>query len=376
MMIHLRRYDEPVTIAGAAQRQGNVVGRSCFPIVDRRHLADNIVHARLHAHRSLTPAGTGVAGIQRLFGKVPHTLTRLEKAAHVVAAVGQFHQLVAHLRATARAPPFGARTVFLRRILALPAEHALHGLLELVLVFFGRRFPAEAIERGAELFFDRLLRVCTAFAHALRLAGLLFLIARLADPGCLQHGLHRLVPDLLIGVVHGGHERGHHFGMLRRAPEAGKVFDGGLFLADLVLGGLGLGGSLDRRIARLLGGRIGAERVGHTEKAPDRHRRAGGLGMCRRREEHRLHKRDGQPRHACAPAHGERRPAAVAQTCWQSHSMNVPLAAAASAPQRVCRTDHRAAPINIVKNSRPHARTAWPERLQPTSRLSVAQRWQ
>ena len=243
-------------------------------------------------------------------------------------------------------------------------------------MFLGRGFPAEAIEGVAELFFDRLLRVRTAFTHTLRLAGLFFLVARLADLGCLQHGLHRLVPDLLIGVVHGGHERGHHFGMLRRAPEAGKVFDSGLFLADLVLGGLGLGGSLDRRIARLLGGRIRAEGIGHSEKAPHRRWCAGGLGMCRRREEHRLHQRDGQPRHACAGAHGERRPAAVAQTCWQSHSMNVLLVAAASAPQRVCRTDHRAAPINIVKNSRPHARTAWPERLQPTSRLSVAQRWQ
>ena len=135
--------------------------------------------------------------------------------------------------------------------------------------------------------------------------------------------------------------------MLRSASQAGEVFEGSFFLADLMLGGLRLGGGLNRRIGRLLRGGVHSEGIGHSEEAPHRRRRASGLGIRGRCAERRLHNRDGQPGHACDGAHGGRCPATLAQTCWHSHVVPFPSDGAG-----------RAGPATLLQGLPPHRNTA------------------
>jgi hypothetical protein len=275
--------DGPILEAGGIEREWRVVGRLRFPVaIGRGHLPDDVIHGGLAVRHSLTTTGTSVAGIEGKFGQVSNSLARLEKAAHVVPSIRELHKFVAHLGPTARAPSFGARTVLFGRILAVVAERALHGLLEMVFVLFGRSLSAQPLHGLADFFLAIFLQVRTAFAYPLRLADRLLLLARLAYLGRLQDGLHGLVPDLLVWVVHGGHERRHDLGVLRGTPDAGQVSEGSLLLGDFVLGCLGLGGRLDRRIGGLLSRGVQGERIWHSQKAPDRQGSGGRLGLgCR-----------------------------------------------------------------------------------------------
>ena len=204
----------------------------------------------------------------------------------------------------------------------------------MVLVLFGGSLAAEAFNGLADLLLAVLLQVSTAFAESLGLANRLLLLARLADLGRLQNGVHGLIPDHLVGVVHGGHEGRHDLGMLGSASDAGEVFEGRLFLVDLMLGGLGLGRSLDRRIGRLLG-------IRYAEHAPDR----GRLGHGRRLDENAIRQHDGQARHACADAQGAKCLADMAKPGWRSHSVAVSVTDAASSRQSVCPAEQRLDPI-------------------------------
>ena len=285
-MLERRGLDGPILEAGGTERERRGVGRLRFPVaIGRRHFPDDVIHGGLAVRYAFTTTGTGVAGIEGKFGQVSNPLARLEKAPHVVPPVRELHEFVAHLGSTARAPSFGARTIFFGRILALVAERAFHGLLEMVLVLFGRSLSAQSLHGLAHFFLTIFLQVGTAFADPLRLADRLLLLARLADLGRLQDGLHGLIPDLLVWVVHGGHERRHDLGVLRGTADSGQVSEGSLLLGDFVLGCLGLGGSLDRRIGGLLSRGVQGERIWHSQKAPDRQRSGGRLGLgCRTKE--------------------------------------------------------------------------------------------